>query len=230
MYRLDDGGILLPEPSRASRDVLKPSQGHQSGSCAIPTARAPWGQIIHVESALEGHALCAFACMPNVTDIEEQLPPVPYVGTDGRLRKKVFDFRITFNDGSRIAVEVKPFEIAERTNLEEELCCVARAMSRNVADGVALVTDRDLDPTTRHNSRMILRYRREPDPEADAKAGELTDSLSGAVEIEAIVKTLALGHRGLGAVVRLIWQRRLQLTKHERITYKALVQPTERSR
>lgn len=228
MYIQEDGSILLPEPSRASRDVLKPSQGHQSGSYSIPTARAPWGQTIHGESALEGHAICAFACMPNVFDIEEQLPAVSYVGADGRLRKKVFDFRITFNDGSRVAVEVKPFEIAERTNLQEELRCVAKAMSRDVADGVALITDLDLDATTRHNSRMILRYLREDDPEADAKAGDLTDSLSGAVEIEAIVKTLALGHRGLGAVVRLIWQRRLQLTKHERITYKALVQPTER--
>lgn len=229
MFKLEDDGILLPEPSRSSRDVLKPSQGHQSGSYVIPTVRALAGQIIHAESALEGDFIRAAACLPDVVDIEEQLAPVSYVGLDGRVRKKIFDFRITFRDGSRVAVEVKPFDIAERTNLQEELRCVARAMSRDVADGVALVTDLDLDPTTRHNSRMILRYLREPDPEADAKARELTDSLSGAVEIEAIVKTLALRHRGLGAVVRLIWQRRLQLTKHERITYKALVQPTEHS-
>lgn len=230
MYRTEDGGILLPEPSRATRDVTKASRGHQSGSLVIATARAPNGQIIRNESGGEQGAASVIAVQPGVVDIEEQPPSIEYTGPDGRKRRKTFDFRVTFEDGSRVAVEVKPAAIAARTGLREELRYIAKTMPSAFADSISLVTDDDVDPVARYNAGTIQRYCRETDPEADDKAAALAADLNGAVEIQAAVTTLGLGHRGFGAVVRLIARRRLQLVQHERITYRALVKPVEAGR
>ena len=230
MYRTEDGGILLPEPSRATRDVTKASRGHQSGSRVIATARAAGGQIVRFESGGEGNALSAFAADPDVVDIEEQPPAVEWIDHNGRKRLKTFDFRVTVKDGSRVAVEVKPAEIAARTALLDELRCLARTMPRAFADSISLVTDKGIDPIALHNSQVIARYCRPADFEADDKAGALVACLTGAVEITDIVKAVGLGHRGFGAVVRLIFRRRLRLLKDERISYRALVKPVEGGR
>lgn len=230
MYRLENGGILLPEPSRACRDVSQASRGHQTAARIIPTARAVAGQQVRSESGAEDGVICGFACQPDVVDIEEQLPPVHYVGLDGTPKRKIFDFRITYRDGFRLAVEVKPAAIAVRKRTLDELRCVAKAMPRGFADAVALVTENDIDQTMRHNGGVMLRYVRETDAEADRKACDLVDSLAGTVAIDDLVRSLGLGHRGFGALVRLIWRRRLLLTQRERITYRALVKPAEAAR
>jgi hypothetical protein len=125
---------------------------------------------------------------------------------------------------------VKPAAIAARTKLLDELRCLAKTMPQAFADTVALVTDDDLDPIARHNARVIMRYRRDVDLEADERAGALVDCLTGAVEITDIIRSVGLGHRGFGAVVRLIFRRRLGLVRQERITYSALVKPVEAGR
>ena len=230
MYRTEEGGILLPEPSRATRDVTKASKGHQSGSLVIRTRGAEAGRIVRVESGLEGQVLNVLAGLPGVVDIEEQPPAVEYAGLDGRTKRKTFDFRVTLDDGSRVAVEVKPAAIAARTKLLDELRCLARSMPSSFADSIRLITDDDVDPVARYNAGTIQRYSREADPEADDKAAALAADLNGAVEIQAAVTSLGLGHRGFGAVVRLIARRRLQLVQHERITYRAVVKSVEARR
>jgi hypothetical protein len=226
----EDGGILLPAPSRASRDVAKASKGHQSGSHVITTVRAPAGQRVQIESGGEGQFLTIIAADPDVVEIEEQPPAVEYVGLDGRKKRKTFDFRVTRADGARVAVEVKPAAIAERTGLLDELRCLAKTMPRAFADSISLVTDDDIDPIALKNAGVMGRYCRNADFEADDRTGALVACLTGTVAIEDIVKAVGLGHRGFGAVVRLIFRRRLRLVRHEYISYRALVQPVEAAR
>jgi len=207
MYRTEDGGILLPEPSRATRDVTKASRGHQTGSRMIATAFAAAGQTVRFESGGEGNTLSTFAADPDVVDIEEQPPAVEWIDHNGRKRLKTFDFRVTFKNGSRVAVEVKPAEIAARTRLLDELRCLAKTMPRAFADSISLVTDDDLDPIALHNAGVISRYCGSADFEADDRTGALVACLTGTVEITDIVRSVGLGHRGFGAVVRLIFAR-----------------------
>ncbi|WP_231486780.1 hypothetical protein [Paracoccus pantotrophus] len=74
---------------------------------------------------------------------------------------------------------------------------------RNFADEVRLLTEKDIDPVELHNARILAAFR-EPDPDADAAAWELTRYLLGGRSLRDLTRDLGLAERGYRALLRLV--------------------------
>lgn len=99
------------------------------------------------------------AVREDLVDIVEQPPAISFTKPDGRKGRYTFDFLVKLTDGSSIAVEVKPYDVAERRNLRNRLRYVAAAMPKTYANRVFLVTDRDLNPDTAREAGRTLMLR-----------------------------------------------------------------------
>ena len=226
-----DGGLVPPAPSRAWRKIPTASRGYNVIDVVadLPADRdrgLTWGRIICCNSLTEAAFLYVSLARRGVYDIEEQLPPIEYVDIDGQLRSHIFDFRVTYADGRREAIAVKPAKLVEKYRFNATLARIAAATPRSFANRVSLVTDASVDPIEAHNGRMVHGFRR-PDPEADTKARDVVLGLVGSASLADLVAAIGMGARGLRACVRLIGSHVLELTARERITPAARVRLLE---
>lgn len=149
-----------PEASRASRDVVRRSRASLRGSmiAKLPAFERP--RIIHFESMLEYRFLCLTLLRPDVHNIQEQPPAIPYRRADGSTASHVFDFLVTLTSGERIAVAIKPTDRVIRRDFITELRHIAAAMPKHFAHRVKLVTDEQLDRrAAAAAARQIMRNR-----------------------------------------------------------------------
>ncbi len=149
-----------PEPSRASRGVVRRSKASLRGSmiAKLPAFERP--RVIQFESMLEYRFLCLTLLRADVHDILEQPPAIHYRRADGSTASHVFDFLVTLTSGERIAVAIKPADRVIRRNFITELRHVAAAMPRHFAHRVKLVTDEQLDRSAATAAaRKIMRNR-----------------------------------------------------------------------
>ncbi|WP_162559656.1 TnsA endonuclease N-terminal domain-containing protein [Methylobacterium radiodurans] len=205
-----------PERSRASRIVTKPSRG---GSRVTIVAGSPEREF-HLESHLEAKAAFVMLARRETVDLWEQPPAIPYEDTDGRTRRHTFDFLQTLRDGTRVLVAVKPWRRAIEQDLPRTLRSIAEqigASGIDVADRVALLTERRLGRDTVHNARLILSARRDVDPEADAAVAEVVADLHGETTLRNIACTSGFDGRGFRAGIRLIAAGRLVVPKAARL-------------
>jgi hypothetical protein len=150
-----------PKESRAHRAVDSRSRG----ACRVATV--VFGYKIFCESYLERHVLYGGEANPEVIDIQEQLPPVLYPTPDGKLRRHHFDYRFTFLCGTRLAVAVKPSASAEKHQLLEELKSIAPHIPVELADGVLLMTEKDVPKDLVANATFLHHAKRESNAEHD---------------------------------------------------------------
>lgn len=149
-----------PEPSRASRDVVRRSKASLRGSmiAKLPAFERP--RIIQFESMLEYRFLCLMLVRADVHDILEQPPAIHYRRADGSPATHVFDFLVTLINGERIAVAIKPAERVVRRDFLTELRHVAAAMPKHFAHRIKPVTEDQLDPrAAAEAARQIMRSR-----------------------------------------------------------------------
>ncbi|UMY17115.1 Tn7 transposase TnsA N-terminal domain-containing protein [Methylobacterium organophilum] len=212
-----------PGPNRASRNVRVRSR---STSCStLVVGDTP--REMPCESDLERKAALAFMARPDVVDVREQPPAVPYRDEAGVRREHTFDLLVTLTTGRRILFEVKPAKIAERKNLRAKMELIAGQVPRHVADEVNIVTDRKLGRAVTHDAELVHYARGCVDPEADAAVAGIVDGLNGSVTVETLVKASGLGASAFAAVVRLIASGRLRVMGRPRIGYDTLVGPAE---
>jgi hypothetical protein len=149
-----------PEPSRASRDVVRRSKASLRGSvmAMLPAFERP--RMIQYESLLELLFLCLMLLRPDVHDILEQPPAIRYRRADGTTASHVFDFLVTLTSGERIAVAIKPAERVIQRDFITELRHVAAATPKHFANRIKLVTDEQLDRrAAAEAARQIMRTR-----------------------------------------------------------------------
>lgn len=230
----EGGGLMPPAPSRAWRKIPTASRGHSTVDVIahLPADRdrgVLWGRLITCESLTEAMALYVVLARRGVYDIEEQLPPIAFIDVDGERRNHVFDFRVTYTDGRREAIAVKPAKLVEKHRFDATLARIAAATPRSFADRVSLTTDASIDPIEAHNACLIHGFRR-PDLEADTKARDVVLGLVGSASLADLVAAIGMGARGLRACVRLIGSHVLELTARERITPSARVRLLEGAR
>ncbi len=145
--------VAEPEPSQAKRKIAKSSKGHFVGQLVYQLMGVP--QILAFESLLEYHAALCFIYMFNVVEVEEQIAAIAFRKPDGSPGQHFFDFRVTFRGGRRIAIAVKPEHIAQRYKFVATMSAVASATTLQVADGVYIVTERNIDPVLLHNAKLF---------------------------------------------------------------------------
>jgi hypothetical protein len=149
-----------PEPSRATRDVVRRSKASLRGSmiAKLPAFERP--RVIQFESMLEYRFLCLMLVRPDVLDIQEQPPAIRYRRADGSEASHVFDFLVTLIGGKRIAVAIKPAERVIQRDFITELHHVAAATPKHFANRIKLVTDEQLDRrAAAEAARQIMRNR-----------------------------------------------------------------------
>ncbi|MFB9223378.1 hypothetical protein [Paracoccus cavernae] len=149
-----------PDPSRASRDVIRRSRASLRGSMIAKVPAFPYPRVIQFESMLEYRFLCMTLVRPDIHDILEQPPAIHYRRGDGSDASHVFDFVVTLSSGERIAIAIKPADRVVQRDFVTELGCVAAAMPKHFAHRVKLITDEQLNRrAAAEAARLVMRSR-----------------------------------------------------------------------
>lgn len=214
-----------PAPSKSSRRIsLASREGLPKGSlrgAGVTSKGDP--RIMYFESGLELKAQLILQARQDVREIFEQLPRVKYFDECGKERTHTFDILAHMTNGERIAIAVKPFEVAERKGFREQLAIIAPQISRDVADRVVLLTDRQLRGAEFFNAELIHAVRLDPDLEADAAVASVVKQLTKPTTIAGIVKKSGKKGRGFRSVVRMIADGSLEMISRGRIHHGSVV-------
>lgn len=218
MFTTPDGTFRLPRPTSAARHIKMGVQKHFTGSLVIGDEE---GEVMQFESHTEKQVALVMLARRDVAGLENQ---VPFAWTDqaGSKRTHFFDFRVTYQDGSRAFLIVKNSRKAAKVDFVMEARLLASQVTAESANKVLLVTEKHLDPVEVFNAELIHSVRL-PDPEADAAVLRAVNGVLGAVKVGNIVSVSGYSGRGFLAVVRLLRKHCLEMVAHERIDYDTLV-------
>jgi len=180
-------------------------------------------RIMYFESGAELKAQLILQARPDVREIYEQLPRVQYVDERGKHRTHTFDILAHMTNGERIAIAVKPYEVAKRKGFFEELAIIAPQVPQEVADRVVLLTDRQLRGPALFKAELIHAVRLDEDPESDACVRAALDQVSGSLTIADLVARSGNKGRSFRAIVRFIADGMLEVCTAGRIDYCTVV-------
>jgi hypothetical protein len=209
--------IVATKVSRASRQISLHSKGSVRGFF-VANGYQTW-----YESELERKVGFAFKARPDVVDVVDQPPAVPYIDEDGVERHHTFDWLVIKTDGSRYLVAVKPSGLVAKSGIQNIVDRIAQQVSAETADFVTLVTEKKLSRIDNFNGELIHSALRDDFPDDDAAIVALAKKLRGAATIESLVGESGLGGSGFRATVRAIARGELVLTDYRTIDYDAIV-------
>lgn len=169
------------------------------------------GRAIIYESLLERDAATVLLADRRVALLEDQPAAVEYRDATGRLHRHTFDFRVTLQNGRKVAVIVKPASKANRPSFRELVANLKRDTPPTFAGAVIVVTDADLHPARVADAALFLSARLIDDPTADAAVMQVIDDLNGSVSIATLRDLAGFGGRGFGAAIRAIDRGRLEV-------------------
>lgn len=221
-----ESAVTLPASSKADRKIAIASNRHCTAHDVLGHGA---GVRIQCESGLERSHAFIINSRPQTHDFREQVS-FPYPFADSKTRH-IFDFYVTEVDGRRIACAVKP-DVLTRERGEGQMpgedfithmqMVAFWVQERDFADEVRLFTEKDIDPVELHNAHALAAFR-EPDPDADAAAWELTRRLVGGRSLRDLTRDLGLAERGYRALLRLVRMRALVGHPGHRITPDILI-------
>jgi hypothetical protein len=206
-----------PGPSVASR--IPSRRSRFSLRCSIVGGAVP--RRIYCEGGLEEKAVYFFLAHREVADVREQPPAVAYIDQFGAPRRHTFDLLVVLKNGRKIAYEVKPSKFAPKWRPIIRL--IASQMPRKFADAADVLTEKDLHPDAVHNAMLIHTVRRDPAREHDERMRQVVADLNGSISIRDLVEHSGLEGRGFRAIVRLIADGELDISRGGRIDYATVV-------
>ncbi|MBN2739416.1 MAG: hypothetical protein JXR35_00800 [Rhodobacteraceae bacterium] len=218
------GSLHLPAPSRANRSIASRSKGH----CVVNAVLGrDHGQVVEGESYTEYKNLLILNADPAVADFRVQ---AEFFYGPKRKQRHYFDVLKTMVDGRVIAETVKPTAKLRSGVFLREMAEVAWWVREfSFADEVRLITEADIDPIDLHNGRVFAGVRL-VDAAALAQARLVVSQLTGSVGLRDLVNEIALGAPGYRALLHLLAQNELQLTRRERITPQSNVRRKEQGK
>lgn len=196
------GGISLPNPSVADRNVPAASKGHCTAHTVLGDGE---GTRIRAESWLELCHQMLLNADEEVAALAEQQRFI-FGEDEDDLREHIFDVIATLHDGYRIAYTIKPeIRLASGVFLEEMAEVAWWVREYDFADDVQLLTDADIDPIDLRNAQAMAAVR-EPDPEADVAALAALEALpeGASRSLRDLTIEPGLKARGYSAVIRLL--------------------------
>ena len=199
-----------PEPSLGCREPPLRS----AGSCRSTLINYRYNRLIRTESHLETKAVLVFLARPDVIDVEEQ-QRVSYLDERGNPRSHVFDLRVTFTTGRKVAYAVKPLATALRKDLRAQLARIAQFAPRSFADAVALIVERDVSGWKYNNAALLYSANLEPSDDEPAIAAVRAAISEGAATIGDAVRASKLQGRAFRSILRLIGRGELVLAEGE---------------
>lgn len=205
MSYLPNSSFTPSLPSRATRKPPARSKASSRGHVPAQTQKDPALRLRYFESKREQEVLFLLLARPDVVDIWDQPPPVPYRDTEGRPKTHTFDYLITLVNGRRIAIAVKPAAIVERYGFRDTLKLIRAAMPLRFADDIVLVTERSYCPSAARNAQKLHDFRRTADAEADEAIAALIRALSRPTTLAELAQKSGLGGRAFRAAFRAIY-------------------------
>lgn len=197
--------LHMPKDSRGHRAI------HQSSNASCRHVVVHDGYKLFTESSLESHVANALMAMPTVKSLREQYPRVSYTNACNEHATHTFDLFVEMADGVKLAIAVKPWELAQAKQFFAQLNRIAAFVPPNVADAVILVTDRALTEAQRKLNRAIASACRDypcaagAALAADRAVVSLAERLSSAVTLDEFARALPpLDGQGFRATLRAI--------------------------
>lgn len=147
------GQIWVP-PSRslATRKISMRSKASCRGTLINVRTR----REIHFESILERDAYYIMMADPQVTLIHDQPPPVEYEAANGKLRQHWFDTLIERRNGLRIAIDIKPKGMVEKSGILEVHQRILLQKRHFGAHVIALRTQQQISRPRAKNAQYIV--------------------------------------------------------------------------
>lgn len=184
-------------------------RGSAVGSVADPFRRR-W---IYFESGLEHRHLVTLIANPAVSDIREQQTR-SYLAK-GRKHRYTTDYLVTFNDGHKVAYEVKYAENAARKGTEALLEEVAEHVGDDLADEYMLLTELHVNNVAVANAKSIIECGRDFDIRGQEVVRASLMRAPATITLAEIGKLTGLGVRGERAAMALIQQGALRFDPAE---------------
>lgn len=206
------------KPSLATRLPRRPARRAGRSTLVGPDRRQRYA-----ESFLEAKAFTVTLARPEVRDLREQPAPITYLDSGGRTRKHTFDAIVDFHDGTRLALVVKPEALVARQRTDQLVTLLAAELPAEVADGVVLMTERDVGPDALHDAKLLNTARLHPRPDHDAVLRAHLGQRSGSATVADLCRDSGLGGDGFRAVARLIFDGTLTKLSPGRIMPDAVV-------
>ncbi len=173
--------LHMPKDSRGHRMI------HQSSNASCRHVVVHDGYKLFTESSLESHVANALMAMPAVKSLREQYPRVSYKNAFNAHATHTFDLFAEMADGVKLAIAVKPWEVAQAKHFFSELNRIATFVSPNVADAVILVTDRALTEAQRKLNRAIASACRDYPSAAEAALAADRAAIGAAERLTSVV-------------------------------------------
>lgn len=213
-----------PLKSRATRKFSWKNRDRCSGSIVVSLN----GVMItlHFESKLELMVIMLLLSRDDVIEIWDQPPHVTYRKADGSIGKHTYDFRVVLDDGSVVALAVKPAEKAARATFQADIARVAQATPKSFANDVVVMSEADFTHAQVVNAARYFEFNKDTDTEADLAVRSVVADLSGAASIDGIVRRTKLAGRAYRAVVRAIFANTLTPAADGIISPKTFVSPS----
>lgn len=194
-----------PLPSRATRNISPRSRASLRGALVAKLPCENRSRKIQFESNLEKNVLYLLLARNDVHDIWDQPTAVQYQSESGKTRRHVFDYLVTFKDGSRAAIAVKPAERVVQRNFRRELELIKASLPSSFANKVVLITERSFTKHDVHNAKKLHEFRKVEDSDADAAVANCLSRLTTETTLGELVSSTNLYGRAYRAVFRAIY-------------------------
>lgn len=176
---------VAPAPSRALRRA-----GAGTRSMGGNYLQGEDRLLVGIDSNLE---LCHnLQCLQDtaVVDVLSQGVVTSYIDADGQPHKTFWDLFVTYDDGLRKLISVKPIVIVETEEFQAHFKRVVAGIEPGVADIVEVATEATLDPIKVDRGMMYNKALVEGCPDGAQAAFEFIDAHAGPVKIATVCEFL----------------------------------------
>ena len=216
-------GDLPPLPSRAMRRIAKRSKSSSRGGVVVKLKSWARARIVYFESKLEQRVLFLLLARGDVIDIWEQPPLIDYHDEDGRRKHHFFDFLVQLENGLRFAIAVKPAKIAARSRFVGQLRSVRKALHKDYADELVLITDADFTKAEALNAERYHEFSRAKDEVIYAKLDSLVETTPFPISVGDLSDAMNAGGLGFRSIFIAIYEGLLSTDKTKVIDVDTLV-------
>ncbi|SMQ68626.1 hypothetical protein SAMN06295905_1607 [Devosia lucknowensis] len=193
--------FVPPSQSRATRYIALRGRGSQRGATHVKYGGLE--RMVVFESLLELHTLHILLSDTSLIDIWDQPPPIPLRNRAGKKTTHTLDYLAVYADGRKVGYAVKPSRkvFDEHGNPTEFVELMGRVRTAAGFE-IRIVTEKSFSRSQVQDARLMHRWSRQSDPEADAVVRDIVRSLQGSYPVRTIKDLSGLKGRAFGAVVR----------------------------
>lgn len=178
---------------------------------------------ITYESGHERDAAYLLIADPDIEDIIEQPPAVTYVDADGVVRGHTFDFAVKRTNTEIDAIAVKTASDVERSGIVQTVSHIRAQSSAPWATRVHVRTGMHMSRAAADNARLIVDALRWKDADDVDAVRSYARRLVGSVSIKALTEATISGPPGMQAVLCLLAEGFLELSRPGLIEYSSEV-------